>query len=84
MSSRVPTTQRVFDSGKPGEAQDRRNPATGNFGSVPVIKDFTRQDSACRRVETFAQTKQARNRARWNFCKQPSGKWKVVTPAGKQ
>ena len=65
-----------------GETKEWKNPETGNFGSVKVIKDFSRHESACRRVETFAQTKQHKNRARWNFCKQSSGEWKVVTGQG--
>ncbi|MFO1205899.1 MAG: RT0821/Lpp0805 family surface protein [Burkholderiales bacterium] len=78
------TLDEALNSGKPGLTKEWKNPATGNFGSVRVIKDFTRQESECRRVETFAQTKQSRNRARWNFCKQPSGEWKVVAPEGKK
>ncbi|MBL8528856.1 MAG: hypothetical protein JNL68_14305 [Burkholderiales bacterium] len=73
------TLDEALDSGTAGQTKEWKNSATGNFGSVKVIKDFTRQGSACRRVETFAQTKQIKNRARWNFCKQPSGEWKVVT-----
>lgn len=73
------TLDEALDSGTAGQTKEWKNSATGNFGSVKVIKDFTRQGSACRRVETFAQTKQIKNRARWNFCRQPSGEWKVVT-----
>lgn len=69
----------ALKSGNVGETKEWKNPETGNFGSVKVIKDFTRQESACRRVETFAQTKELKNRARWSFCKQPSGEWKIVT-----
>jgi surface antigen len=76
------TLNEALDSGKPGQTMEWQNPVTGNFGSVKVIKDFTRQGNACRRVETFAQTKQTKNRARWNFCKQPTGEWKVDTTQG--
>jgi surface antigen len=71
------TLNEALDSAKAGQTNEWRNPATGNFGSVKVIRDFNRQGNACRRVETFAQTKQTKNRARWDFCKQPSGEWKV-------
>jgi surface antigen len=73
----------ALTSGAVGETKAWKNPETGNFGSVKVIKDFSRQESACRRVETFAQTKQIKNRARWNFCRQPSGEWKVVSEGAK-
>lgn len=76
------TLDEALNSGTVGETKEWKNPVTGNLGSVKVIKDFSRQESACRRVETFAQTKALKNRARWNFCKQPSGEWKVVTSQG--
>jgi surface antigen len=76
------TLDEALDSGAVGQTKEWRNPETGNSGSVKVIKDFSRQESTCRRVETFAQTKSLKNRARWNFCKQPSGEWKVVTSEG--
>jgi surface antigen len=73
------TLDEALNSGTVGETREWKNPGTGNLGSVKVIKDFTRDGSACRRVETFAQTKEVKNRARWNFCKQASGEWKIVT-----
>ena len=73
------TLDEQLDSGTVGQTKEWKNPASGNFGSVKVVKDFTRQEKSCRRVETFAQTKQIKNRARWNFCKQPAGEWKVDT-----
>jgi surface antigen len=73
------TLEEALNSGNVGETKEWKNPETGNFGSVKVIKDFTRQESACRRVEAFAQTKEVKNRARWNFSKQASGEWKIVT-----
>jgi|APFre7841882724_1041349.scaffolds.fasta_scaffold75301_2 surface antigen len=76
------TLDEALNSGTVGQTKHWSNPETGNSGSVKVIKDFSRQESACRRVETFAQTKSLKNRARWNFCKQPSGEWKVVTSEG--
>lgn len=56
------------------------NPNTGNRGNITVLQSFTRQGMQCRKVryDNRVVNLQGVRSATVNWCKTPSGEWKIA------
>jgi surface antigen len=68
----------ILNSGADGESRTWSNPKSKANGELKVVKSFERDSTPCR---TLAITNHAKGRSasgEYNFCKKPSGEWKMV------
>ncbi len=82
--------QEALDQAPDGDTRGWNNPETGAFGTIQPLNSYEAGGSNCRRTEIFNSAKGTSGTSRFDFCKQPDGKWKVAprrpaaAPAGKE
>lgn len=73
------TTNRALEDGRSGEAQEWRNPDSGNYGYVTPQPAY--QNNAgdyCREYQQEVIVDGKRESAYGTACRQPDGSWKIV------
>jgi len=66
-----------------GDMERWRNPVTGDSGSVKLIASTEVKGQPCRKLQytvRLEQKNQELNSYVLNWCKTPSGEWKIVEP----
>jgi surface antigen len=72
---------RLFEGRSIGTIERWRNPDTGNAGEIELVRKYDAKGLPCRRVNyaiRFAEEATALKHYVLNWCRQPSGDWKIV------
>lgn len=72
---------RLYEGGSIGTVERWRNPDSNNAGEVKLIRSFESQGMPCRTLDYTVRFSSARTKlSRYviNWCKIPSGEWKIV------
>jgi surface antigen len=73
-------TRTVLDTGPAGQAQDWRNPDSGNHGTITPVRTLKRPDGAyCREYQQTVTVAGRTEQAYGTACRQLDGSWKIVS-----
>ena len=70
-------TRQALEKTEVGEAVSWENPETGNSGESKTIKVYSKGKILCKDVEIINRSQTLEGKARYGFCKQSDGEWKV-------
>jgi surface antigen len=73
---------RLFEGHSIGTIERWRNPDTGNAGEVELVREYEAKGLPCRSLSyivRFAENARAQGHYALNWCRLPSGDWKIVT-----
>lgn len=72
------TVQRDIHGKRPDTVATWNNPASGNSGSITLLRKFPRRGKTCERIEYQIRSATARpERYVFTSCLQPDGSWKL-------
>lgn len=72
---------RLYEGGSIGTVERWRSPDSNNAGEVKLLRSFTSSDMPCRTLQytvRFAKVGHKLSQYVVNWCKIPSGEWKIV------
>ncbi len=72
----------VLASTDNGTTRSWENPATGNSGSIELLRSFQSSDGReCKRIRINTQAGPSKNAATMNMCRSGQGKWRMDSTA---
>lgn len=67
----------VLDKQPDGKTEQWKNEQTGHFGRIRSVSTSREHGTTCRRILLFNSAGGVTGKARFNFCRQPDGTWKI-------